>query len=350
MKNICINYEIFNSKVNKNIVSISDLHDYPGKRKNTLVDDIQVLNPDFVLIAGDIIASHKYVVDGESYKNLERFLSELSELCPVILGLGNHDLYKAELGMISTYRDLSKVRPGRVFALSNEAARYDDVRIIEFHPRHSSFAPSIQDSGRALLEFAEDYERYGMTPDENDSVFNILLCHNQKVIAQAFSPNFYRKLDISQEQLQLIENLSKNLKCFDMSNGGHLHNGYVFIDSVLSNPADHLDYGYWEMSKEKDINGNIKSIRPWVYKKTDMCRGTIYLGDDGKKLIQMPNGGYYYRNCEEGDYIPVDDDSALIIIENEIKNPPMIIDGGVNKFFNFPIDKSEITNIKVLKR
>ena len=41
MKNIVINYKIFRDKINdKNILLLADLHDYPGKRKSSLIDDI----------------------------------------------------------------------------------------------------------------------------------------------------------------------------------------------------------------------------------------------------------------------------------------------------------------------
>lgn len=349
MKNLVVNYKVFNDKVNKKIVTLADLHDYPGARKTTIAQDIDKLSPDFVIMAGDTLHGGKFAIDNISYQNLKKFLSELSEICPVIMGIGNHDLFGKTIEFDKAYRELEKARPGRVFPLNNESVISSDVRIVEFHPRHSAFAPASQESGYALTQYIEDLEKYGITPTENSKLFNILISHNPKIFAQARSLAEQRKLDLTQEQMETLRLISQIMKRFDLGVSGHLHNGYRKLKTTIKNPEKYMDYGYWEMPMEKDINGRVKFIRPWVFKKTDMCRGTIYVGDGEERILLLANGEYYYKRTKDSKPVLLGMNAALSIIK-EKEMTPITISGGVNKFFNIPIDKSEITQIKVLKK
>ena len=349
MKNMNVNYRIFSDNIDKNIVLLSDLHDYPGDRKTTLVQDIQENNPNLVIISGDILHGSKYVMESDRQKDLKRFLSELSESCPVILGLGNHDLMCFNKDSEKGYRDLETARPGRVFPLNNESVISDEVRVIEFHPRHAAFAPAVQDSGKGLLMFAEDFAKEGITPPRQSGLYNILICHNPKTYAQARSVGEQRKLKFSEEQLESLSMLKDEMKKMDLVCAGHLHNGYYPLKKTATNPSKYMDEGYWEMPQEKNVKGHIVAVRPWVYKKTDMCRGTIFVGDEEERIIELCDGSYFLKPTKESKPIPVAAAVATRIIKAK-EMTPIVISGGVNKFFNLPIDSAEITNVKILKR
>ncbi len=347
MENLVVNYTLLNEKVNKNIVLISDLHDYPGKRKTNLPQNISLLNPDMILVAGDILSGNKYSFGNKSFEYLKRFLSEISEISPVVLSLGNHDLFGCSSEFESSYKSLEKVGSGMVFPLFNDSVILGDTRITEFHPRHSAFAPSSQDSGHALVEFLEDAKNGLMIPKENDSLYNILLSHNPKVIRQALSIAYQSELKLTDSQRIELELLAHFLKRFDMVGSGHLHNGYVKSNMILNNPSKYLDYGYWEMTKEKNIEGNTTFFRPWIYKKTDMCRGTIFIGDGKERIIQLLDGLFYKVIDDSSEEI--DSEKAWALIQGK-NMTPIVVSGGINKFFNIPVDKSEITQVKVLRK
>lgn len=347
MKNLVVNYKLFNDKVNKRIVTLADLHDYPGSRRTTLIKDIADLDPELILFAGDILNGSKYNLCDKSYENLKRFLSELSEISPVLLGLGNHDLFNASGDFEYAYRDLDTARKGRVYPLFNDSVVIGDTRITEFHTRHSAFAPASQESGHALIQFIEDAKKDLFIPKENDPLYNILICHNPKIVRQARSIAYQQELRLTGEERFELEKISKIIKLFDMIDSGHLHNGYRDVDKTISNPSKYLDYGYWEMPREKNIEGNVTLIRPWVLKRTDMCRGTAFIGDGKSRILQLSDESYY--EIKDDNSKQLDSEEAWKKIDKD-QMTPIVITGGVNKFFNFPIDKSEITQVKVLKR
>lgn len=345
MKNLVVNYDIINDTIDGTIILLSDLHDYPGKRKTSLAEEVKCLNPDAIVVAGDILMGNKYSKDNPSQKNLKRFLSELSEGCPVILGLGNHDLISLDE---EGYKDLESARPGSVIALSNDGVVSSKYRIVEFHPRHSAFSPSTQESGNALLEFAEDFEKKGKKlPD--DGLFNIMIAHNPKIIAQARSVQDQIMLGMNEKQLERLRKVSEEMKKYDLILSGHLHNGYRRVTTTTKDPKKYMDRGIWEMPQEKDIDGNTKLIRPWIFKKTDMCRGVIYVACTSERILILSDGSYHYQKGRELEYVEITEKQALEMI-NRRHMTPIVISGGVNKFFNLPIDKPEITRVKLLKR
>lgn len=348
MKSIVVNYDILTENINRKIALITDLHDYPGKRKNTLAKDVKDQNPDLIIVAGDILTGSKFVMDSDSYKNLKRFIGELSESAPVMLGVGNHDLFGATKEFESAYRNLEIVRPGMVFPLNNESVVSDDIRVVEFHPRHSAFAPAIQDNGRALVEAAEDFQKLGIAPP-NDGLYNILISHNPKFAAQAISVAEQRNFKLSREQMEMLDHVREILEMYDLFVAGHLHNGYRKDKTVMSNPKKYMDEGYWEMPMEKDIDGKVTTIRPWVYKKTDMCRGTIYVCEGSERIIELYDGEknlYFFKNSREGAPLELTENAANVIISSG-RFKPIAISGGVNKFFNLPIDNAEITMLNL---
>ena len=351
MKNIIVNYKVFSDKLaGKRIILLTDLHNYPGGRKTTLVEDIKKENPDLIVVSGDILKADRYEKGSETQENLKRFLSDISEKSPVFLGLGNHDLYGAGAKMEEGYRDLANAESGQVFPLSNESVKHGNVRITEFHPTHDVFAPAIQDSGKALLDFETEFSTSGIEVPENDPLYNILILHNPVQFIQGRMISESLRLDINQECFERIRLLSEKLGRYDLVLSGHKHGGYIPLSSVVRNPEKYVDEGYWEMPMEKDIRGRITMIRPWVYKKTNLCRGAQFVGNSKNRIIELSNGLFYL----------VDDNSSLNPIqltEEQAKElitkynlTVDVISGGVNPFFNLPIGGSEITEIDVLKK
>ena len=153
-------------------------------------------------------------------------------------------------------------------------------------------------------------------------------------------------IQLTEKQKENLALISQIINRYDLVLSGHLHNGYRRLETIIRNPEKYMDEGYWEMGVEKDINGNISFIRPWIYKKTDLCRGVIYVGDGEERIIELSNGKFYYKKNEKSTPVQLTEKQV-----EELRNMiPIVISGGVNKFFNIPIDKSEITQVKVLKR
>lgn len=91
MKIINKTYNI-NSKLNKTICLISDLHYCSKKdidRLNYVLDNIKKLKPNYICIPGDII--HKSQVTNEDL--FIKWLKKLSKISKVIISIGNHEFY-----------------------------------------------------------------------------------------------------------------------------------------------------------------------------------------------------------------------------------------------------------------
>ena len=85
-------YELESDIINKDIhfVFISDLHECSYNKDNSaVISDIKKLEPEFIILAGDIFTSTKS--KRHSFDKTINFVKELSSICPVYYGLGNHE-------------------------------------------------------------------------------------------------------------------------------------------------------------------------------------------------------------------------------------------------------------------
>lgn len=350
MKSLVVNYRVFNDKIcDKDIILLTDLHGFHFKKNKDIIDNINNEKSDIIIISGDVLHSSKYIGDSRSKKELEYFFSAISEESPVFIGLGNHDLFGSNEDAKIGYKSLEKARNGKVFPLFNESVVHDGIRITEFHSKHDTYAPAVQENGLGVLGFDEDFNDSNIVIPYNDQLYNILICHNPKHFEQARCISKHLSFDINQEQFTRLLALSKKMSSFDLCLSGHLHNGYIPLSLTTKNPSKYMDKGYWEMPIEKDINGSVKYIRPWIFKNTDLCRGTVFIGETEHRIIELCDGSYYYIYNSSKDPVKISEEQA-IDIKKMYNLTPIVISGGVNKYFNLPIDNAEITKIKLLKK
>jgi predicted MPP superfamily phosphohydrolase len=105
--------------VNMNIAQLSDIHlgSVSGKFLSRIVEKTNSLNPDVVVITGDLVDSH-HRLDGAA-------LARLNDLsAPVFFVLGNHERY-AGLANVLSLLETTKVR-----TLRNESVTLDGLQII----------------------------------------------------------------------------------------------------------------------------------------------------------------------------------------------------------------------------
>ena len=324
-----IDYELYTDKdINFdddgefNICLISDFHDMSPKRMLNVAKSIVVQKPDMIIISGDILHSSKYKIDSKSQKNLKDFLEIIMKVCPVYLGLGNHDLLCMKEKYMNGYLDLASVGQN-VHPLNNNVF-YDEennIRTAEFHFDHEIYSPSWYESGKGAIALAEafiDTPEIHPTEDFKNS-FNGLICHDGKLLAQARSIKTLEALHVPTKDIDKAVEFSHLIKGYNVIYSGHLHGGYAVIEAIIrmieKNPEKYVDNGIWEMPLELNYEGKKKRRRLWIMKKTNMCRGTIYISDDLNKIIQLSNGTYY--EVEDNfyhkptDYRAISDDNAL---------------------------------------
>ena len=209
------------------IAYLADLH---GSKHDTrlLISKIKDFKPDIIIIGGDMIVSSDE--DSNTNKRMANFLNELSDICHVYYGIGNHEkgmMYKSE--HMDEFPDNTWKEYFDGFKC-NDKITYMDNKIVEIQKNNSI----IKLYGLSVDRFFyrrfhkikltnEQFLSYIKKPDENS--FNILIAHH---------PDYFK--DYSQYNFSLV--LS-----------GHNHGGLIrlpILGGVVS-PRLHLfpvyDYG-----------------------------------------------------------------------------------------------------------
>lgn len=187
-------------------VMLSDLHDtdvtHDGNRR--LLRSIESINPDFVILAGDMITS--YMQPSYNSDVAFDFLRELANRFTVYYGVGNHEQrYKAEPErFVGKYDKLVEfVQKLGIHFLSDSYIDREEDKI-----RIYGFDIPIDNYRRAVKTYLPDgilNDRLG-NPDDNK--YNILIAHN---------PDFFDDYAAFGPDLVL---------------SGHLHGGIVAIPGI----------------------------------------------------------------------------------------------------------------------
>lgn len=88
-------YQVASKKLNNawngyRIAVLADLHDKEfGENNQKLIDKIKQLQPDCILIAGDLMIIKEW--KQRDFRVIENLLKELSKIAPVYYGVGNHE-------------------------------------------------------------------------------------------------------------------------------------------------------------------------------------------------------------------------------------------------------------------
>jgi hypothetical protein len=206
------NYELSTNKINNlNICLLADIHyskTFDNNLFNKIINDIKQLNPDYVMITGDIV-DKAYVIDLPIINNLYIFLSKLGEFSKVIISYGNHDVignneikynFKKDF-----YNKINSIKNVKI--LKNEYYIDKNVRVFGYFPNYR-----IMKLEKVQNEVVEELENLYYSVGEK---YNIFLCHNPYLINQ----NLVNKYKI------------------DLILSGHTHGGLVFkpLDKILKN-------------------------------------------------------------------------------------------------------------------
>lgn len=103
-------YKLYTDKINEKIrVSIiSDIHfssTFKDKKINLIIDHMKKINPNYILIPGDIVDNLNELDNERTKLKFYEFLSDLGKISKVIMSYGNHDLYKKENSKLNFFFD-----------------------------------------------------------------------------------------------------------------------------------------------------------------------------------------------------------------------------------------------------
>lgn len=212
--NICISkYEIKSYKIPKEfsgfkILQLSDLHSKKfGKENKILINKIEKINPDIIVITGDMIVRHK-----NDYSVFINLMDKLSKNYSIYYIVGNHE-QKAYLRNKKITQLFRLIKNMGITILNNKMVKlikadsYINLYGIKIDLKYYKYKKSTRN-----LYFEEEEMRNIMGESDKNS-FNILLAHNP----------FYFKTYASWGA--------------DITLSGHVHGGMVrlpFIGALFS--------------------------------------------------------------------------------------------------------------------
>ena len=134
------NYNVYTYKdVNVKIVQISDIHfsiGYKLKRLVKLREKIDLINPDYVCIVGDLIDEHS-VLETDYIDYFKNWLNDLSLKYKVIVSLGNHDFLIKDGKNFEEHFDiewLMEIKSDRLIVLNNSVYSENGINFIGYNP------------------------------------------------------------------------------------------------------------------------------------------------------------------------------------------------------------------------
>ena len=177
---VTVAYEIHSAKLKRDckILFLSDLHNKEyGKENRNLLDAIQKVQPDLILVGGDMMNASP----GADFENAVRFLKKISETYPVYYALGNHEyrsrIYPENYGdMYERYMEALK-DTGIVF-LDNQSTYCEDysIRVTGLTMDRKYYKRFV----KRKMEPGYIQETIG---DASESTFQLLLAHNPEFFA-----------------------------------------------------------------------------------------------------------------------------------------------------------------------
>lgn len=193
----------FNEPVN--VVMVSDIHlgnIIKNTRLSNMIDEINALNPDIVVIAGDIIDSD---IKPFLNNNMGKEFSKIKSTYGTYASLGNHDLMTKSENQIVKILEENSVKVLRDESILINDSLYiigrDDITINRFS----------ENDRASLLDLTHNLDK---------SKAMIVIDHNPKYIDESLNANI------------------------DLQLSGHTHKGQIIPGNLVTNKMFEIDYGY----------------------------------------------------------------------------------------------------------
>ncbi|MBK1810291.1 metallophosphoesterase [Clostridium sp. YIM B02505] len=199
-----------------NVVMVSDIHLgnlIDGKRASAMVEEINRLNPDIVLFAGDIVDTEvKPFMNG----NMAAEFKKINSKYGTYAALGNHDIMRGEEDTIT-----------------NELGKYG-VQVLR---------DEVKEINNQFYVVGRDDVSINRTGKKRKTIDEILKNADKRKPV----------LLIDHTPSALNESEENNI---DMQVSGHTHKGQFFPNNLITSKIFEIDYGYL---KKKDLNVIVSS-------------------------------------------------------------------------------------------
>lgn len=198
-----------NHDLNVTIAHIADIHyskNFKLKRLDILKEKIEEIHPNYICITGDLVDVYNITYD-KSFIYFENFIKDLSNICKVIISIGNHE-YIMETDEGYTYQDdvswLKNLSDKNIIVLDNEIYSDGCISFVGYNPSVNYYS-----NHEVTIPHGDNFRLFKLINKLKNN-YNILLIHTPLFI---FQNNNY-----------------KNIKDFDRLNlvlCGHTHGGMI---------------------------------------------------------------------------------------------------------------------------
>lgn len=258
--------EVESKKIKKDytICLLADIHNtkYSNKKVwSILVEQIKKIEPNFILMAGDVVYSADDLMENDTKEKLDYLLTSLCDLAPIFITYGNHDLKNGKrfsnTETLKYFENFQK-NNSNFHILNNSSYQYEDINIYGVVPVFEAYYFQFQKYWETY--FIEAILKNNEIKDRNDSSLNIVLTHSPLVL-ENMQKFFGEKPEIDKQKLEFVKSF---LETIDLFACGHMHDGLI--------PK------HWQkLGIIKDDNGIMASegenIKKATLKKVKLCRG-----------------------------------------------------------------------------
>ena len=201
---------IEDTKKDINIIHLADIH-FSINTKTSQLDEIKkmiyVNNPDYIMITGDLVDDSSIIKNKYKIVELVSFLSDISEIAPVIISLGNHDILVNSDKLF--FKKLNELN--NIYVLDNDVYVDEYVYVAGFTlPNNYYYNIEHDESVRVLLEYLTEQKK--ILKRKSRGLVGIALIHSPICLTEK----------------EVLDKLSG----FDLILSGHTHGGMIpeFMD------------------------------------------------------------------------------------------------------------------------
>lgn len=312
-----VNYTV-SSKKDCDYILISDLHGYFNTK---LAEEIRDTETEFVIVSGDILNGYEWT-NQKKLNNLRNFLFIIAEKHPIVVALGNHDLFNLSKKGFNNFKKLQNIKD--VYPIYNETIILKENRFTNFLPTFGTFNYFKQGSKRTINRLLKCLEK--IEPVSKDSKYvEHLVAHNPY--------HFYDE--------KMIREVSK----YDFIETGHFHDGWIPTKIMDKSYEKYIDKGIHEIAHKRMsfTKGNSLVVNP----RRNLSRGITYVFKDGY-VVLLPDGSIYYYENDSNEYFKKDVSYLIERLDNK-KCPALVISGAINTFGRLKMFYPYVTHVKAIK-
>lgn len=261
------------------IAHFSDIHFSKYMKEETLnniVSKVRGINPNYIVITGDLIDYYDVVFEKNVIKIFVNFIANLGKITKTLISVGNHDVfYDSDINFFNKLNDIDNV-----YVLNNDIYQDEFVYICGFNmPNNYYYNINHCESVDVLLDHIGKYSK--LLKHLPESKFKILLMH---------SPIYLTN-----------DNVLKKLSEFNLLLSGHMHDGMVpnFLKIFFKK--------------------NLGIISPYRKLFPNFCRGRIDRYVKGNRITLIISGGITKLSKKSGKFL-----SELNFIYNKSINKIII--------------------------